>query len=295
MKPLYAAPASMLLRGHGGDLTVMRVGDTILFQTPVADIAAQAGSDAPAEPGEGPPCGGLPADLAAHVLPALGSAVQPKRLLVSEDIDPNLLAPEGEPIALKRTPTQDLRLNAAAAPDEAFAALPAFFGGAFLSALDWGELLKPWRAAAVLALAGVLGAAALMAGEAAYLDARADLYREASERAFRETFPDARRVVNAQAQLRQRMIALGAAEVEGGFLPLASALSGIVSETDRVRVDGLRYDAARGALVVSAVYSDFADFEALRAAAEARGVAIEDAGARQSGEGIAGDFILRFP
>jgi len=295
VKPVHAASAAMLLRGHGGDLTVMQLGGVMLFQTAAADLAAQAEAETPAAPGDGPLCGGFPADLAAHVLPALGAAVAPKRLLISEDIDPDPLAPANEPIALKRVPVQDLRLNAAAAPDTAFAGLPAFFGDAFLSALDWGELIRPWRRAAVLAVAGVLGAAALIGGEAAYLDARADVYREASERSFREAFPEARRVVNPQAQLRQRMIALGAAEAEGGFLPLASALAGIAAETDSVRVDGLRYDAARGALIVSAVYSDFADFEALRAAAEARGVEIEDSGARQSAEGIAGDFILRFP
>lgn len=294
VKPLWSAPASMLLRGHGGDLTVMRIGEDILFQTALADLGQPP--EEPVTPAAlRQPCGAAPAPFGAVVLPALGRAIAPRRMLISEDIDPNLLAPEGEPIALRRAPAQDLRANAAALADEAFAVLPAFFGDAFLSALDWGALLKPWRRAAVMAAAALIGATVLLRVEAAYLDARAELYREASQSAFREAFPETRRVVNPQVQLRQRLAALGGAVDGGGFLPLVSALAGILEDVEAVRIDGLRYDGQRGALVVSAVYSDFADFEALRAAAEARSVAIEDAGARQSSEGISGDFILSLP
>ncbi|MBL4544766.1 MAG: hypothetical protein JKP95_02730 [Oceanicaulis sp.] len=52
-------------------------------------------------------------------------------------------------------------------------------------------------------------------------------------------------------------------------MPLASALAEIVREVDDVRVDSVRFDASRGELSVSALYSGFGDFERLRRAAEA--------------------------
>ena len=302
VKPVHAVPDAMLLSGHGGDLTVAGHRGVVLFQTRSGDLAAARHDQSrQAEPSEVEAeaatliCGGIEEALAANVLPAIGARVRPRRLLISEDVDPRLIAPDSEPIALKRQPTPDLRLSAAAIDPGVFAALPSIFGDALASQVDWADLFRPWRTAAGLALAAALGAAALNAGQAAYYQARADAYADAEIAAFRETFPEVTRVVDARAQLDQRLAALGGRAGGSDFLQLSAALADIVGETDTVRIDSVRYDVERGTLSVSALYSGFGDFEVLRAAAQTRGVTLEDGGARQSETGVAGDFTVRLP
>ena len=168
-------------------------------------------------------------------------------------------------------------------------------GDEFATSLDWAGLLKPWRWAAGLALTALISATALMAVQAAYLDERAERYEAAQAEAFRTLFPDAR-IVNVSTQMRQALNTMrGGAEGGTGFLPLASALADMMRDVDEVRVDSVRYDASRGELSVSALYSGFGDFERLRSAAEARGVVLEDGGARQSAAGVSAEFTVRLP
>ena len=299
VKPLHAVPDAMVITGHGADLTAMKLGDRVLIQTRAGDLAAGeadagAARDTDAMLAE-PVAAAIEADLADTVLPALAARLNPRRVIVCGGLEPNLAAPDGTPIAFKRLPAPDLRLAAASVPVEAFAVLPPALGAGLISGLDWSAQLAPWRAAAILAVTACLGLAALSAGQAAYLERRADAYAQARIEAFQAAFPEVR-VVDVDVQLRRRLAAVGAADSQsGGFLDLSAALAGLLSEVDAVRVNAMRYDAERGGLTVSAVYSDFGDFEALRAAAAARDVVLEDGGARQSASGVEGEFTVRLP
>ena len=295
----HTVPDGMVLTGHGGDLTVMGYGDRVVFQTRSGDLGALSDSQDGARDLDAalsdPVCGAIEPHLLTPVLAGLGRRLSPKRVLISTALDPSALAPEGEPIAVKRIDAPDLRIAAASLPPEALDALPAIFGDAFATKLDWAALLKPWRAAAVLGLTAVLAASGLMVGQAAYLQDRASRYQAAQEAEFRMLFPEAR-IVNVSAQMRQALNSVSGGAVSGaGFLPLATVLSETLSDVDGVRVDSLRYDASRGELSVTALYSGFGDFERLRMAAEARGAVLEDGGARQSAAGVAGEFIVRLP
>lgn len=294
---LHIVPDGMVLTGHGGDLTVMGYGERVVFQTRAGDLGAgdeDAARDLDAALAD-PVCGAVEPHLLTPVLAGLGRRLSPKRVLISPELNPAALAPDDTPIAIKRIEAPDLRLAAAALPVEALNALPAIFGDAFAAKLDWGEMLRPWRWAAGLGLVAVLGASALMMGQAAYLDDRASRYQAAQEAEFRQLFPEAR-IVNVSAQMRQALNGVSGGGAGGaGFLPLASMLAGVLEDVDGVRVDSLRYDASRGELSVTALYSGFGDFERLRQAAEARGAVLEDGGARQSAAGVAGEFIVRLP
>jgi general secretion pathway protein L len=298
VKPIYAAPDAMVPPGHGADLAAYDVGGLVLVQTRAGDLTG-GGSDAdeardPDIAGSEILIAGFETDLAAEILPALAHRVRPRRVIVSEGLDPGLVAPDDAPIALKRVPAPDMRLAAAALGGEAFATLPAVLGAGLASGFDWAGVLRPWRTAAVLALAALIGTAGLNAIQASLLERRAEAYEEARLETFRAAFPDTR-PVNLDVQLRRRLAAVGASEAGGGFLDLASALAAILSEVEGVRVDSVRYDAERGGLAVSALYADFGDFEALRASAEARDLVLEDGGARQSADGVQGEFTVRAP
>jgi len=292
-------PDAMLLKGYGGDLTVMEVGDRILFQTRLGDLTEdEMQTDEPRELEAAlsdPVCGAIEPDLLNPVLAGLGHRLHPRRLLVSEAISPSPVAVGDAPLAVKRMGAPDLRLMAAALPAERLAGLPALLGSGFGPGLDYGALLKPWRLAAGLGLAAVLGVSALSAGQAFYLDQRTEQYDQARLEAFTQRFPNTR-VTNVRAQMNQALEAVqGGSQTGAGFLPLASALADILEDQERVRVDAVRYDASRGALSVTALYSGFGDFEALRSAAQARGIVLEDGGARQSAQGVAAEFTVRLP
>lgn len=295
-KPVYTMSDAMLLTGHGGDLTLAERGKVILFQTRAGDLVRQAGlagEESFSPDADDPICGGIDAGLAAAVLPALGERIRPQRMIVAGAVDPGLAAPGDQPVALKREPAPDLRLTAGRAPQTAFARLPAFFGTALVSGIDWTASLKPWRRAAALLGVAVLGAAGLLIAEGIYYSHRADDFYEASRELYRAEFDE--RASDPAAQLRVRLRGLGDAPGEQGFLELAAALAEIAAQSETIRIDSLRYSAERGGLSVTATYPDFADFEAFRGAAEARGLVIEEGGARQGETGVTGDFLVRLP
>ncbi|MGJ3232704.1 MAG: type II secretion system protein GspL [Oceanicaulis sp.] len=299
VKPVYAVPDALVPDDHGADLLVFEDRGRILFKTRAG--AAEDADDEDAAPRDldaalaEPLCGAVEPDLAGHVLPALAARLKPRRLLVSEDVDPALAAPDGTPVALKRMPAPDLRAAAAGLDPVVLQGLPPVLGAGLASGLNWGELLRPWRAAAVLALAACLGAAALAAGQALFYEHRTELYRDAEITAFEEAFPDAGPARRVQTQLRDQLARVGAADTGAGFLDLAAALARLTEGDEAVQVTAMRYDATRGALQVSARYSGFDDFERLRARAEGLAVVLEDGGARQAETGVVGEFTVRAP
>ncbi|XBQ16680.1 MAG: type II secretion system protein GspL [Oceanicaulis sp.] len=297
VKPVHLAPDAMMIEGHGADLAAVLDHGRVVFQTRNGDLsnAPEGGDDRdPDVVAAEPVAGAVEADLASLVLPALADRIGPRRIIAGEGVDPDLLAPEGVPVALKRMPAPDLDLAAAAIDPAAFDAVPPLLGAGWSSGIEWAELLAPFRTAAVLALAAVFAVAALSIGQALYYEARTEAYRDAEIAAFQQVFPDTR-VVDPQAQLRRSLAAIGAEEGSGAFLELAAALSAVAAEVEDVEISAIRYDAARGGLSVTARYSDFGDFEALRAAADQAGVVLEDGGARQAETGVVGDFTVRTP
>ena len=298
VKPVHAVPDAMTIPSHGADLAVYALDGRVLIQTRGGDIHAEPGVDAEARDMEAAASdrlfAGIEPDLADLVLPALAKQIRPRRVIVTQGFDPALTAPDESPIALKRVPAPDLGLTAASVPLDAYERLPAALGAGLASGFDWAETLRPWRASAGLAFAVLICLAGLNAIQASILERRTEAYEQARQETFQRAFPDTR-PVNIDVQLRRRLASVGAAESGGGFLELGAALSRILADVDGVRVDSIRYDAERGGVAVSALYTDFGDFEALRAAAEARDLILEDGGARQSADGVEGEFTVRLP
>ncbi len=301
IKPVYAVPDALAPDAQGADLFAFEAGGRVLFQTRAASAQTEDGSGETPAPRDAetalrePLCGAVETELAGHVLPALAARIAPRRLLIGEGLDPALAAPDDAPVALKRVPAPDLRLAAAALDPVRLQLFPPMLGAGLASGLNWSDLLRPWRAAAALLVAAVVLSAAFAAGQAAYLDHRTDLYRDAEIAVFEEAFPQAGPARRVQTQLRDQLARVGAADAGMGFLDLAAALAALTAEEEAVEITAMHYDAARGALRVSARYSGFDDFERLRARAETLGVDLEDGGARQAETGVVGEFTVRAP
>lgn len=297
VKPVYALSDALALKSQDADLAVVSYGDHIVFKTRTGDLAGGEGAQARDLDAalSDPVCGAIEPHMLAPVLSGLGRRLNPRRVLISPDLDLAAVAQGDASVSATRFEAPDLRLEAAELTLSQLESLPRVLGDEFATSLDWAGLLKPWRWAAGLALTALISATALMAVQAAYLEDRADRYETAQAEAFRTLFPDAR-IVNVPVQMRQALNTMrGGAEGGAGFLPLASALADMMRDVDDVRVDSVRYDASRGELSVSALYSGFGDFERLRSAAEARGVVLEDGGARQSAAGVSAEFTVRLP
>lgn len=197
--------------------------------------------------------------------------------------------------AFRAVPREDLAARAGRIDDGVLDQLPALFGERWLSTLDWSSVLKPLRLTAALAAGLLLAFAALLGSEAMYYRFQADRFDEASVAVFRSAVPEVtRRVIPAEAEriLGDRIAALGGGETSS-FLLHVAALAELTADNERVRIDGIRFDQARAELRVSALYTDFADFDALTAEAARMGIGLEDNGAREGEAGLEGEFVLR--
>lgn len=271
VRPVHVLPDAMALEA-GAALVLASDGERMLFRASGEDL---------------PLCGAFPASLAGRLAPVLAERAG-EGPVIFHGPGP---APSGAVAQLR--PPADLESAAAEMDEAALRLMPPLFGAGLAARLDWTGALRPWRGAALAA--GIAGALALGAAlaEGLWLDHRAQTYSDAARAAFAEAFPEVRRVVNPRAQLAQRLAAAGPAAGTGQFLDLSASLAAVLEATPHVRVEALRYDADRGVLAVTAVYGGFDDFEALRAAAETAGVAVEDSGARQGADGVVGDFLVR--
>ena len=119
---------------------------------------------------------------------------------------------------------------------------------------DWGELLRPWRAAA-LVLAGLVLVSLVADGVRYYrLQQMQQQLAARIEAVYRQTFPNARRIVNPRVQMDQKLKALRRARGGGGagFMELLARTGEVLRQDDSVRIQGLSYRDGRLELLVDA-------------------------------------------
>lgn len=279
VRPAYLVPDAWHLSAEEGDLVLAGDRGDILFFN---------------RGDTGPACGRIEAALADDVLPALIAAARPTRLAMT----PELRLPSGPGLTLPddilgirfSDPVQAIR----GLDEAALRALPELLGRSHSARPDWGSLARPFRRAAILASAAFILFCVLAGGEGVYLRSQADLIDAQAEADFRAAFPEVTRVVDVEAQLRQRLQG-HSPQSSSDFLRLSGALSAAVAQGGQLRIESLRYDETGASLGVSAVYPDFASFEAFSRNARAMGLAVEDGGARQTGPVLAGEFTVSFP
>lgn len=97
-----------------------------------------------------------------------------------------------------------------------------------------GKALKPWYGAAAALLVWFGTATAHSWSEQQRLAQTNQALDQAIEQVYRDTFPDARRVVNARVQMEQRLERLqrGQAEADVGLLPILAQTAGVLARYD---------------------------------------------------------------
>lgn len=119
--------------------------------------------------------------------------------------------------------------------------------GAFSRAQEWGRLWQLWRATAALLVAGVLISSVITAIETYRLEEeRASLDAEISQ-VYKTAFPDARRIVNARAQMEQKLTQLERLQSGqgSGFMVLLARSGDVLRQTPGVEITTANYRAGR--------------------------------------------------
>jgi len=110
-----------------------------------------------------------------------------------------------------------------------------------------GRLFRPWRVALALLIAVVVLQMAVSLSS--YLGLRSDSQHLQAEieRVYRDTFPDAKKVVDARAQMQAKLAELGAAGVDGGqgFLPLMAQVGKSLQKLDGIELRHAAYQDGR--------------------------------------------------
>lgn len=278
VRPVHTVPDCLAIPSHDAVLRLHDRGDAVLVM--LDGEARESGRNVGAAVSRG---------LFDTLLPALVKQAGEGQIAVSASLGlagANLTALDHE----------DLDRGASRLDDEFLKGLPSLFGDRLRSTFDWSSVLRPLRRPAMLAGAALLGFGLLMGGEAIYLRHQADRFDDASVVLFRQSFPEVTTTLvpaSARRILDQRLAGVTGNSDGVSFLTLSAALADLTRENDRIRIDHLRFDRSRAELTVSAIYTEFSDFDALSRQAAEMGLVLDDQGTREGDRGIEGDFVLR--
>ncbi len=147
------------------------------------------------------------------------------------------------------------------------------------------KLWRPWRPAAAVLAAWLLVQGLGTAVQYADLRQRAAALDQQIEQLFRETFPDVQRVVDAEAQMKQRLAALESSQGQSslGFLRLLLKTGQPLSATAGMELQNVQY--RDGQLDVLIEIRDLQTLDGLKQSIERTGlrVEIQSATARERG------------
>jgi len=164
---------------------------------------------------------------------------------------------------------------------------PNFIQGDYRKRRDWAGLIRPWRRAAILAAACFVGVFATVIADAARSERLTDKLNKQAGALHQTAFPD-----QASANPREHARRVLAARTNAlGFLPLSTHFAESLVENDKIQVDRIRFNAARGEYSINLRFSDINDLEGLKQSLADRGViASEVGGVRRSGGFYVGEL-----
>jgi general secretion pathway protein L len=126
-----------------------------------------------------------------------------------------------------------------------------------------GKLWRPWRPAAALLAVWVVLQFGVKIFQHHELRVQDDRLREEISRIYLQTFPEAKRVVDARLQMQQHLTELrGGTGNVGGFLKILAAVSAPTADLGGVEIDRLSYKD--GELNIALMISDLQRLEQLK-------------------------------
>lgn len=166
--------------------------------------------------------------------------------------------------------------------------------GAYAPKRDWSRVLSPWRRVGALAAGVAIAVIVGIAADGVRLSRQAEAATARAEAIFRAAFPDTKRVVNPRAQMRAYLQGAGLTG-ESGFLALSEVIIKAVSDAPEAEITALRFDGKRGEIAATFSLPSFEAVERLKSGISAHGGRVQEGGARQDGQRILTDMIVRRP
>jgi general secretion pathway protein L len=140
-----------------------------------------------------------------------------------------------------------------------------------------GRLWRPWRATAAMLGLWLLVQGGMVIGNYFSLSAREAQLFAAIEQVYRETFPEARNVVNPRVQMERQLAELQGGGTGGAFVTLLAASGPVLSEVNGLELRNLRY--RQDELELELELKDLASLDRLREALQQQSLAVDVRGA----------------
>ncbi|MDQ3731822.1 MAG: type II secretion system protein GspL [Pseudomonadota bacterium] len=221
------------------------------------------------------------------------AAVKPAHIEVygaESEYDPRL--PEIEPITYVHREGHAPQIWAAGLHERSSINL---LQGQYRTKSDIGRMFKPWRAAAVLLAAWIVLQAVEIGLDYRRLAAENRRLQVEIEQVYRQTFPNATRIVNPRVQMEQELLALREVSASGdsraAFMPLLDA--GVRAIQGHAGVDIETLDYMSGRLELSLSARELQALEAIKQAVESEALAAEIESAETSGATVSGRLAIQ--
>ncbi|MGI9438336.1 MAG: type II secretion system protein GspL [Parvibaculales bacterium] len=229
-------------------------------------------------------------------------AIWPDYMTLAQPENGIAIAEEGDDIIARRADGSGFRLPKAlaapmltntdthsATPDALPPTTPGFATGRYGTQLPLADMMRRWRRPLVLA------AAALIVWLGAGLNAAMDNQRQRdameaqAETRFMTLFPETRRIVNLESQLRTKLGMSGGASFGGQVTRLLSTLAALPN----IRLEEMAFDAAQSsALEITLSTTDFSALETARLRLVQAGFGVTEGKSEQSDDVVIGRFNL---
>lgn len=164
--------------------------------------------------------------------------------------------------------------------------------GPFAPRRQWAFDAKSLQRALVLAVAFLVLLSAQMIASGIRNNSEAARALTTADNIARGVLPSGARLVNARTQTKAIAASLKAGSADS-FLSLSESLAQSLATISGGYVQSMQYDGASQALSVGVVVPNYDSMAALRSQLGARGLIVNDGGARQSGNMVLGDLVVR--
>ena len=163
--------------------------------------------------------------------------------------------------------------------------------GAFSRREQLGKLWRPWRATAALLAAWLLLIGGQSIIEYQKLVAEEERLYRAVEQVYRDTFPEAKNVVNPKVQMEQKLKELSAGGNGGAFVTLLGATAPVLGSAKGVELHNLRY--RQGELELELQLVDLPALDTLKEVLQQQGLEVEIRNATSRDNAVEGRLAIR--
>ncbi len=163
--------------------------------------------------------------------------------------------------------------------------------GEFSRKEQLGKLWRPWRASAALLTAWLMLLGATSLWEYRHLAAEEQRLYAAVEQVYRDTFPEAKNVVNPKVQMERKLAELRGAGGGGAFVSLLAASGPLLKLTKGGELQNLRY--RQGELELELQLADLPALDALKESLQQQGLDVEIRNASSRDNRVEGRLAIR--